>query len=276
MIDAELDRLVVRALGVDDVDARSYASASARTHALITALAEDARQGRRAVRTPRRTPVRRVVIAMVALLLLMAAAVAANPDLRSRILGSTEPAAKRMHAFRGAQRHDAIPPQARRMFRTGVAPENGAGPTAADAQPTDLDDVRLLLDDSSRGLRVGMWGTRTTRGRACYFLLAGPAGTSFPETGGVGTCIEFRPGWPLAESYGNVTADRWGVYGGMADGVVDVRMRMPDGSTSPALIGSNVFAWVEGPDGALPVAIEAELVDGSTVVHAEDIAAGRR
>jgi hypothetical protein len=265
MNDADLDRLIVGALAVD-VDAAAYERARQRAHAVVYELAD--RPRRHAVRPARSTRsirARRVVLVVLALLLLVAAAVAASPDLRSRILGSSEPAADRMESFRKRQPRQAVelPALAERELAATVALAERRA-TGGDPSAVVLDDVRFLMDDEVNGVRIGMWGSRTSNDRACYVLVAAAAGQPFPESGSRSTCIEFAAGWPIGESHGTLKGRWWAAFGGIADGVAGVNLVMSDGTTSAAVTRGNAFAWVDDVDHR-PVAIEAVLVDDTTV-----------
>lgn len=263
MSDARLDQIIVGSLAVSEVDADAYERARARAHAVVFELAD--RPRREAVRTaPHAVRARRVVLVMVLLLLLVVAAVAANPDLRSRILGSDEPAADRMEAFRTPGNETELPAQARQKLADAVAFPPDAPPPHAGANPDQLRGVTALVDGELGGLRIGMWGVRTPDDRACYVVVVTSAGKPYPEEGSRSSCIEFTPGSPVNSHQTTAPGGVWLAYGGVVDGVTAVRMRMADGSSSQALLARNAFAWATTSD-ELPIEIEATLVDGSTV-----------
>jgi hypothetical protein len=266
MSDVRLDRIIIGALAVDEVDADAYERARARAHAVVYELADRPRReaARPAHRSPRMSRARRVAFVMVLLLLLMAAAVAANPDLRSRILGSDEPAADRMEAFRSPGSETQLPAVARQQLANAVAFPPDAPPPHAGADTSELDGVRRLVDGELEQLRVAMWGVRTPDDRACFVVVVGPQGTDFAGSGSRSSCVTFAPGFPISASQSTAPGGVWLTYGAVVDGVSGVRLHMADGTSSSALLGDNAFAWAT-TGSALPVAIEAVLVDGSTV-----------
>jgi hypothetical protein len=221
----------------------------------------------------RRRPLRVALIAAAVCIVMAGAALAAEPELLTRLFpkGSGADRMEVMREPRPAGDGDLmLPPRAAEIMRGFAA-----------GGPVNLDGVRILLDHTNGTVHTTLYAVPTESGEVCNFWVG---------TFGSGACggDTFPSGSLISSSTGVFeSADGWKtitvMQGLTTDEVRQVRVRLADGTTQDAIMGRNSFLWYPRPYDDLkryvesrrpldlppptrsePVGLVLELVDGST------------
>lgn len=248
----EIDQAVGALLGGRDTTADAARGRARAQQRLGEAIAGTRRASRQRVRIARP---RHAVALACAVLLVSGVAVAATTEFAARILGSTEPPAKRIGAIRDDPRPDLTQEQIVEQFHGAFVQEQ-----VGDRLSLELSEP-LVQDEHAR-----LSARRTAEGAVCMELFElGTYVADEPASWHLGSasCGAFADGWPVMDVIGGDGMTGSISYGLVADGVAQVRF-VVDGTPRDAQMGTSSFLW-RTPDGVEPTAIEAVLDDGTVV-----------